>query len=136
LAVRRNDAGFLKLKHRQTLGPLSRREWLVETLALLAAGCASGPTQDRAALSLERADRIETVTGPVAADRLGVTLMHEHILVDFIGAAQVNPSRYDADAVFTAFIPALKAAGFSDTEVQQLLVKNPRLALARASTIR
>jgi len=48
------------------------------------------------------------------------------------GGGQFRPY----DTLFTAFIPALKAAEFSDTEVQQLLVKNPRLALARASTIR
>jgi predicted metal-dependent phosphotriesterase family hydrolase len=34
--------------------------------------------------------------------------MHEHVLVDFIGAAQVSPSRYDADAVFTAVLPHLQ----------------------------
>lgn len=36
--------------------------------------------------------------------------MHEHILVDFIGAAQVSPSRYDANAVFNAVLPHLKQA--------------------------
>jgi phosphotriesterase-related protein len=34
--------------------------------------------------------------------------MHEHVLVDFIGAAQVSPSRYDADAVFKAVLPYLQ----------------------------
>ena len=91
-------------------GPLSRREWLAQTLALLATGCASRPTPDRTPLTLERAGRIETVTGPVAPDRLGVTLMHEHILVDFIGAAQVSPSRYDPNAVFSAVLPHLQQA--------------------------
>ena len=52
---------------------------LAGTLGLLAAGCASRSTQDR---TLAGAGRIETVTGPVAVDSLGVTLMHEHILVD------------------------------------------------------
>jgi len=50
------------------------------------------------------------VTGPIAADRLGLTLMHEHVLVDFIGAAEVSPSRYDADAVFKAVLPHLQQA--------------------------
>ena len=50
------------------------------------------------------------MTGPVAADRLGMTLMHEHVLVDFIGAAEVSPSRYDADAVFKAVLPHLHQA--------------------------
>ena len=36
--------------------------------------------------------------------------MHEHVLVDFIGAAQVSPSRYDANAVFDAVLPHLKRA--------------------------
>ncbi len=94
----------------ETTGPFSRREWLAGTLALLAAGCDSRRTQDRTSLAVERAGRIETVTGPVAADRLGVTLMHEHILVDFIGAAQVSPSRYDANAVFNAVLPHLQQA--------------------------
>lgn len=35
--------------------------------------------------------------------------MHEHVLVDFIGAAQVSPSRYDADAAFQAVLPHLQA---------------------------
>ena len=50
------------------------------------------------------------MTGPIAADRLGLTLMHEHVLVDFIGAAEVSPSRYDADAVFKAVLPHLQQA--------------------------
>lgn len=50
------------------------------------------------------------MTGPIAADRLGLTLMHEHVVVDFIGAAEVSPSRYDADAVFKAVLPHLQQA--------------------------
>jgi phosphotriesterase-related protein len=86
----------------------SRREWLAATVAVVAAGCASRGAQGRTSASLERADRIETVTGAVAADRLGMTLMHEHVLVDFIGAGQVSPSRYDQDAVFAAVLPHLQ----------------------------
>lgn len=85
----------------------SRREWLAATLAVLATGCASRRAQ-RPSVALERPDRIEAVTGPLAADRLGVTLMHEHVLVDFIGAAQVSRSRYDPDAVFAAVLPHLQ----------------------------
>ena len=79
-----------------------------ETLAVLAAGCASRRIEDGPSAAPARADRIDTVTGPIAADRLGVTLMHEHVLVDFIGAAQVSPSRYDANAVFAAVLPHLQ----------------------------
>lgn len=92
----------------ETSAPFSRREWLAATLAVLAAGCASRRIEDGPSAAPARADRIDTVTGPIAADRLGVTLMHEHVLVDFIGAAQVSPSRYDANAVFAAVLPHLQ----------------------------
>lgn len=87
---------------------LSRREWLVGSFAVLASGCALRRAPDGTSPSLSRAESIETVTGPVSADRLGVTLMHEHVLVDFIGAAQVSPSRYDANAAFQAVLPHLQ----------------------------
>jgi phosphotriesterase-related protein len=78
---------------------LSRREWLSGTLTLLAGGCAArGPAG------------VETAIGPVGTNSLGVTLVHEHILVDFIGAAAVSPSRYDSDEVFTTVLPHLQAA--------------------------
>jgi predicted metal-dependent phosphotriesterase family hydrolase len=53
---------------------------------------------------------VETVTGPVPKDGLGTTLMHEHVLVDFIGAADVSPSRYDAEDAFTRILPHLQQA--------------------------
>jgi phosphotriesterase-related protein len=34
--------------------------------------------------------------------------MHEHVLVDFVGASTVSPSRYDAEAVFTTALPHLQ----------------------------
>src|SRR5690606_59891 len=37
---------------------------------------------------------IETVKGRIRADELGLTLPHEHVLVDFIGADRVSPDRY------------------------------------------
>ena len=39
---------------------------------------------------------IQTVRGRIKSSQLGMTLIHEHILVDFIGAAKVNKDRYDA----------------------------------------
>ncbi|MGH9370118.1 MAG: phosphotriesterase family protein [Vicinamibacterales bacterium] len=86
----------------------SRREWLAGAVGLLGAGwgsgCATGRSLGGSALRRE----VETVTGPIAAERLGLTLMHEHVLVDFIGAAHVSPSRYDADEVFRVVLPHLQ----------------------------
>ena len=44
----------------------------------------------------------------MSAHALGLTLMHEHVLVDFAGASQVSRSRYDADEVFTTVLPYLQ----------------------------
>jgi phosphotriesterase-related protein len=51
---------------------------------------------------------IQTVRGPIAPDQLGVTLIHEHVLVDFIGADKVSPDRYDPDEVFRVALPHLR----------------------------
>src|SRR5512136_1119403 len=48
-----------------------------------------------------------TVRGPVPAPDLGMTLMHEHVMVDFAGAAQVAKDRYDPDEVFRVVLPHL-----------------------------
>ena len=53
---------------------------------------------------------IQTVRGPVPADELGPVLPHEHVLVDFIGAAEVSPSRYRVDDVVAAALPHLQRA--------------------------
>ena len=61
----------------------------------------------------QRPDRprtVHTVTGPVPAGELGLTLMHEHVLVDFVGADLVDPRRYDADHAFKVILPHLIAA--------------------------
>jgi phosphotriesterase-related protein len=80
---------------------LSRRE-LIGGLAAIAAGGAC------AGAAAAAASTIQTVTGPLAADALGLTLMHEHVLVDFIGAEQVSAARYDADQAFKTVLPHLQ----------------------------
>jgi phosphotriesterase-related protein len=57
---------------------------------------------------------VMTVLGLMPATRLGRTLMHEHIMVDFIGADKIAPGRYDPEEVFQKALPyleKLKAAG-------------------------
>jgi phosphotriesterase-related protein len=52
--------------------------------------------------------RVETVLGPVPASDLGTTLVHEHVLVDFVGADRVSRDRYSADEVFRVARPHLE----------------------------
>ncbi len=56
----------------------------------------------------ERGGRVVTVTGPLAPGELGMTLPHEHVLVDFIGADQVRPDRYDREEAFAVCLPHLR----------------------------
>jgi phosphotriesterase-related protein len=89
---------------------LSRREWIAGSVALLGGGCASGGPQGPAASAAGLAQTVQTVTGALPADRLGLTLMHEHVLVDFIGASQVSARRYDVNQVFMRVLPYLTQA--------------------------
>ena len=42
---------------------------------------------------------VHTVSGPIDSDTIGLTLPHEHVLVDFVGAEESGPDRYDRDDV-------------------------------------
>lgn len=53
-------------------------------------------------------DYIMTVNGTIQPQQLGVTLPHEHILVDFIGAGKVSKDRYHPDSVVTVALPYLQ----------------------------
>jgi phosphotriesterase-related protein len=50
-------------------------------------------------------DVVMTVTGPVRPSALGTTLPHEHVLVDFVGAASAGPERYDRNEVYQRVLP-------------------------------
>ena len=52
--------------------------------------------------------KVITVNGPIASHKMGNTLEHEHILVDFIGADQYDPSRWDRAEVTSQMLPHLK----------------------------
>jgi predicted metal-dependent phosphotriesterase family hydrolase len=77
-----------------------RREFLA-TLAALAAAPSTLAAQDGA---------VATVTGDVPVRDLGMVLMHEHVMVDFIGADKVSRRRYDADDVVRVALPHLREA--------------------------
>lgn len=53
---------------------------------------------------------VMTVNGPIAATQMGTALIHEHILVDFIGANVITPDRWDRDEVMDKILPFLDEA--------------------------
>ena len=81
----------------------NRREFIAGAATLIASAATA-----RAEHVQQPSSSIQTVMGPVTADRLGLTLMHEHVLVDFIGAEQVSRSRYDSELAFKIILPHLE----------------------------
>jgi phosphotriesterase-related protein len=64
---------------------------------VLFVGCAQRPLE------------VITVSGSLASNELGITLPHEHVLVDFIGADSIKPGRYQIDSVVAKALPFLLA---------------------------
>jgi phosphotriesterase-related protein len=50
-----------------------------------------------------------TVNGKIPAKQMSVTLVHEHVLVDFIGADKISRNRYNQDEAFRIILPHLKS---------------------------
>ncbi|UFH56546.1 phosphotriesterase [Spirosoma sp. KNUC1025] len=51
---------------------------------------------------------VHTVTGPVSAADMGLALVHEHVLVDFIGADKISPDRWSRTEVMAKMLPYLQ----------------------------
>lgn len=54
--------------------------------------------------------KIMTVNGPIDPSSMGLTLEHEHILVDFAGADSIQYSKYDRNEVVSRLLPLLNEA--------------------------
>ncbi len=51
--------------------------------------------------------KIITTNGPINSSEFGKTLAHEHVLVDFSGAANYHPENYDHQEAFEKILPEL-----------------------------
>ncbi len=52
---------------------------------------------------------IMTVEGAISPEKIGRTLVHEHLLVDFVGAEEIDESRWDRREVVEVVAPYLDA---------------------------
>jgi phosphotriesterase-related protein len=84
---------------------MNRRDFLKASVALTGLAAST-----RSLGSKEEKPQVMTVQGPLAPEQLDVTLPHEHVLVDFIGADKVSRDRYKPDEVFQVVLPHLKRA--------------------------
>lgn len=53
---------------------------------------------------------VMTINGPESAGKMGITLEHEHILVDFIGADSTGYFRWNRDSVIEKMLPFVRKA--------------------------
>ncbi len=114
---------------------MNRRIFLQNVIAIPAAAWLASlpmPSRGQETKGSSAMDKVNTVSGPITVDKLGVTLPHEHILVDFIGAAEVSPDRYDADEVVNTVLPYLVQA--REVGVQTLVECTPAY-LARDAVV-
>ncbi len=58
--------------------------------------------------------QIMTVEGPIPVDSLGLTLIHEHVFLDWSGADSIDPQKWNEEEAFQSILPYLldmKASG-------------------------
>lgn len=87
-----------------------KRRTFLSKVGVVAVAAAAGTRARMAEGEAGGARWIQTVRGKIPAGELGRTLAHEHVLVDFIGAELVSPTRYEADEVVRVVLPHLKQA--------------------------
>lgn len=85
------------------------------TLCLVLAGLLS--------CSREAEPIVMTVMGPIQASAMGITLTHEHVLVDFIGADSTGYHRWDKQEVLHLVMPFLSE--IQDHKVSTLMECTP-----------
>jgi len=84
---------------------VSRRTFLQAT-ATTAAACLIPGQPGHTADAFQ--GKVMTVLGPIGPENLGLTLPHEHCVVDFIGAEKSSAPRHDQDEAFATILPHLK----------------------------
>jgi phosphotriesterase-related protein len=81
---------------------LSRRQFLLSLGALVSNGLVARGSKHEVS--------INTVLGEIPISGMGTTLIHEHILVDFIGADKISYDRWNKDEVIKRVLPYLEEA--------------------------
>ena len=66
------------------------RRTALKAIGLAAFGCGI----ERRVQNMSLEGSVQTVTGPVSPEDLGIVLTHERVMVDFIGADKVSRDRY------------------------------------------
>ena len=85
---------------------MKRRSFLELTLASIPLAHSTANTHFH---DIPFAGKIVTVTGAIPPTELGVTLIHEHVLVDFSGFHSYDPNRWADDDVIQKMLPYVRS---------------------------
>lgn len=77
-----------------------KKHFLYAALFILFQACNSAKDKDKAV--------ILTISGEIQPESLGTTLVHEHVLVDFIGADSTGDHRWDRQEVVDFLVPYIR----------------------------
>lgn len=114
---------FLSQVNRTSL-LMDRRTFLKTGAATVGGTALLGGVCSAAAIeTTSRNGTIHTVTGPIDSGKLGRTLPHEHVMVDFVGVDDVGPERYKQSEVAKQVRPYLN--DLSSAGVQTLFECTP-----------
>jgi predicted metal-dependent phosphotriesterase family hydrolase len=83
---------------------LSRRKFIKDNMTLAAGAC----LVPGCAVLFDAGETVMTVNGAINPSDMGFTLVHEHVMVDFIGAKETGKHRYKADEVVQTALPFLQ----------------------------
>ena len=81
---------------------VSRRSFLQSSLILTGGAMLGEKT------SFQNEKDVMTVNGAIPATKIGISLVHEHILVDFIGAEKYDPKKWNHEEVIKRILPYLQ----------------------------
>jgi phosphotriesterase-related protein len=56
-----------------------------------------------------QAQRIQTIRGLIPAKQMGLSLIHEHVFLDWAGALKMNPAAWNNDSATAVILPYLRA---------------------------
>jgi phosphotriesterase-related protein len=87
---------------------VSRRKFIARTALSAGAICAADSIFTAESNRKGAESFIQTVLGPIAPDKFGVALAHEHVMCDFIGADLTGRHRWEVEAVVMRMLPFLR----------------------------
>lgn len=90
------------------LHSINRRKFVKQLIKVAALTPLLANSGTNAKADISNKEYIETVKGKIKPSKIGITLSHEHVLVDFIGAEKYDPGRWNHEEVIRIVSPYIR----------------------------